>query len=375
MYGDTRIALVRDNAAVLSLHAGLTMKSRAFERLCEICPQMKDYHPEPDYFASALQWTPYTMFSNRKSYQCKAYCTDAYGIRITYMQTQPYTLDQYRAYQGRKAVLVGNSFAFGVGASSDRATVPSHLSDLTGTLYLNLGGRSHNSTQEVLNIVLNLDKLEDADTIVFLSGVNNIELFHSSIPRIYPPEWFFFQQELCNSLSRPVRVPLREVLRRALRLPGRRHGSLGVGRRGTDRDMNEPCQMGLDHEVRRDWFNANLRRDFALLKLLAQQYAVYYVLQPCAAWIRKQWTDEEQELFGLLDDLQPRRWQTVLAQMARDKEAYAASLRACCSSCGIQFVDLNEYFTEPKWFFVDRVHMNDTGYRKTAQLLVEHMLC
>ena len=127
-----------------------TAKCRRYALL----PQMRDYDRlQPEGF---------------RSNSCN---TDAFGCRHTYRGEEPLTFQAFTELPSPKGVVVGGSAAFGVGASHDRATIPSLLSREGGMRWWNAGGRAFNSTQEVLWSLLHLPRV---DEVILLTGVNNL---------------------------------------------------------------------------------------------------------------------------------------------------------------------------------------------------------
>ena len=75
--------------------------------------------------------------------------TDALGLRYSHWAGKRYSPAE-RGSTARVNLLVGGSTAFGIGASGDDATVASHLSALTGEVWLSLAGCGLSATQELL---------------------------------------------------------------------------------------------------------------------------------------------------------------------------------------------------------------------------------
>src|SRR3954470_24621229 len=69
------------------------------------------------------------------------------------------------------AFLIGGSYAFGVGASSDAGTLASALWRRSGTPYVNLGLPAETSTQE---LIWALALAERTARFVLVSGINNL---------------------------------------------------------------------------------------------------------------------------------------------------------------------------------------------------------
>jgi hypothetical protein len=117
-------------------------------------------------------------------------------------------------------------------------------------------------------------------------------------------------------------------------------------------------------------------RDCAYFQMLAKHNSTSasFVLQPFAPWIQKTLTEQEKELFELLDQ-EAEGFSRVLSELAERKQQYTQDLQAICARTGLKFVDLNTAsdLQKPDWLFVDRVHLTDAGYSVVAKLLVRDL--
>jgi hypothetical protein len=111
----------------------------------------------------------------------------------------------------------------------------------------------------------------------------------------------------------------------------------------------------------------DLRR---LRRLVADGANVVFALQPLAPHTGKELSPEEEELFAILDVLQPNRWPRLQRLLESHWGPYAAMLEQGCADLGVPFADLSraEY---AGWCFVDRVHMTDHGHDLAASVLEE----
>jgi hypothetical protein len=117
-------------------------------------------------------------------------------------------------------------------------------------------------------------------------------------------------------------------------------------------------------------------RDCAYFQMLAKHNSTSasFVLQPFAPWIQKTLTEQEKELFELLDQ-EAEGFSRVLSELAERKQQYTQDLQAICARTGLKFADLNtaSELQKPDWLFVDRVHLTDAGYSVVAKLLVRDL--
>ncbi len=92
---------------------------------------------------------PHTMHVHETSYRSGTINTDALGLRYSHCAGKRFSAGE-RGGASRINLLVGGSTALGIGASSDEHTVASHLSMLTGEVWLSLAGCGLNASQELL---------------------------------------------------------------------------------------------------------------------------------------------------------------------------------------------------------------------------------
>ena len=114
------------------------------------------------------------------------------------------------------------------------------------------------------------------------------------------------------------------------------------------------------------------RRDLEYFAMLAaaRRTSCTFVLQPFAPWIAKSFTDQERELFALLDAEQAD-FTPVAGEVARRGDAYRRDVARICADAGVAFVDANAgpAFAGPEWLFVDRLHLTDAGQDAAVRLI------
>ena len=75
---------------------------------------------------------------------------------------------------------------------SDKNTIPSHFSNLTGKTAINYGEQAYNSRQSLNRLLNTLDSIEPGDNVVFFDGVNDV--YHNCLslnsPDGHPREGF-----------------------------------------------------------------------------------------------------------------------------------------------------------------------------------------
>lgn len=328
-----------------------------------LTPQMTHY-TEKLYEDGTFRWLPYLMYFHPADYRSKVVNTDSLGFRISHGP------DSTASPGGRLPsepvnLLVGSSSVFGVGTTRDDATLPSRLwsRHAPNRPWLNFGGRSHNSTQELLLFLLYRHLLPPVEEIVICSGFNNLSL--ARLPdQVQGDHGAFF---LCNEYFAKI-AELRKPPKKSGG-PFRRERSPQPADAGTVMDPTQQIARAADLTLRHvdSW------------QLLARALGarLSYVLQPMAPWVREEPAPEEAKLFDELDELFSftEMFGDVMSQQVG--RAYAAALEAGCQKQDVRFLDLNVALAgtaEPgEWIFVDRCHFTDSGHDKIARLLAEQL--
>ena len=313
---------------------------------------MRDY----DELGTKQEWVPHLMYFHPRNTANKTVSTDDRGLRATT------SVQDSR----RNALLIGSSAVFGIGATSDAATIPSRLNELTKLNWLNFGGRAFNSTQEVLLVQLaNIKKV--AGPLVILSGVNN--LIRALMPGSYSSMYgAFFQQSLFEKQMAIAAVGNRELSR--MLFAGVR-AKFGLTKKSIATAQSKSAKAA-SYAMMLTVFE----RDCEYLQMVAKNSGTTssFVLQPFAPWLNKTLATQEKQLFALLDQ-EADGFLLVLREIAEYRDQYDKDLRAICSKVGMNYLNLNEApeLQQPDWLFVDRVHLTDNGYDAVARLLVRDL--
>ena len=314
---------------------------------------MVDY----DELGTRQEWVPYLMYFNPCNVVLKSVSTDDRGFRKT--------TGGHNAKL--TALLIGGSTVFGIGATSDDATITSRLNGLTEHNWLNFGGRAFNSTQEAMLVHLaNIEKVDGP--IVVMSGINNLTrlLLPGNFSSMYGA---FFQQSFFEKQMATAAVGNRELLRMLIK------GLLnkfGVGKSAVSNSTSVAT-------TKADSYSAMLKvfeRDCEYLQMFAKHHGTTatFAMQPFAPWISKTLTDQETKLFALLDQ-EGGGFSPVLRELTDYKKRYSQDLKTICSKVGMKYLDLNEApeFQRPEWLFVDRAHLTDAGYDTVAKILMRDL--
>ncbi len=328
---------------------------RLRERRYAIVPQMRYYD-----ILARKEWLPYIMVFQPPRIVTPAFTTDEWGFRGTRWRGEPLGRTEYDEWEGSRAALIGSSAAFGIGASSDAFTLAGVFNDRRERMWFNFAGRGFNSTQELLVFLLHLPR--DVETVLIFSGANNLVL--SYLSRDTSPVYNSFYAQ--SVFTRGLRSGEVTGVRGALRLLVREVAAKLTGGEG---------RKSADGAGRYEHVMASFRRDMRMWALLREAlgFKLYFVFQPVAAWIDKSLTPEEEEVFAILDRLDPTgAWSDVSAHLVEAKGRYISDVRDTCNQFKVPFLDLNTRpsFKEKRWLFVDRAHLTDDGYRMSASEIV-----
>ena len=314
---------------------------------------MVDY----DELGARQEWVPYLMYFNPRNTVYKSVSTDDRGFRKT--------TGGHNAKS--TALLIGGSTVFGIGATSDDATITSRLNGLTEHNWLNFGGRAFNSTQEAMLVHLaNIEKVDGP--IVVMSGINNLTrlLLPGNFSSMYGA---FFQQSFFEKQMATAAIGNRELLRMLIKGLLKR---FGVGKSAVSNSTSVTT-------TKADSYSAMLKvfeRDCEYLQMFAKHHGTTatFAMQPFAPWISKTLTDQETKLFALLDQ-EGGGFSPVVRELTDYKKRYSQDLKTICSKVGMKYLDLNDApeFQRPEWLFVDRAHLTDAGYDTVAKILMRDL--
>jgi hypothetical protein len=335
------------------LSASVNKSRAAVEQRNLIVPQMRDY----DELGMRQEWVPHLMYFHPRNASLKSVTTDEFGFRNT-TGAKP---------GAPTALLVGGSSVFGIGATSDAATIPSLLNATTKFNWLNFGGRAFNSTQEAILVHLSNTKKIDGP-IVVMSGVNNLtrSLMSGSFSKMFGA---FFQQSqfsqrmaTATSGNRDLAIQLLNGLRKKFRI-------------GANLEKSSAQVAASKPESYRAMLSV-FERDCDYIQMLASYHSTsaIFMLQPFIPWMRKSLTPQESELFDLLDQ-EAGDFSSILSELTEIREKYKQDLKAICVNIGLRFIDLNEAseLQEPNWLFVDRAHFTDLGNSVIARSIVQYL--
>lgn len=361
-----------------------------------LVPQMRQYD------SIGIRWLPFLMFFNTPGYRSAICNTDRQGFRRTEdANGESIELEPARdTKQDRPAhLMVGGSAVFGVGCTGDSKTLPSCLNrEAPGAgTWLNFGGRSLGSTQELLLFQMYGYPMTNLKSVCIFSGINDITLFF--MVREYPNRLgtFFSWSEFNRTMNDVTLSPNRKILKWFLN-PwfGDRidYSSISIGdllhinrhireRENRSAANAEGFHKIQDHHKEKGLIIKLVQNNLTLFRDLcsSRSAALTYVLQPFASWIQRKPSPEEAELFSILDQFPGNNWRVIREEFTRDLyQWYATELEQVCNHLGIRFLDMNKKLedagTDGQWLFVDRTHLTDAGNRQVGELLKKELnLC
>ena len=132
--------------------------------------------PQTKFYDEMLaDWKPFLMFNQFPNVRSQYCNTDIFGLRFNNLEDKNNNnisiFDEHIAKNKKRAVLVGNSLAFGEGTTSDQETISSHLSKLSEYHFFNFCGRGFSGYQEIMNFLLLSKKIDNLERIIVVSGV------------------------------------------------------------------------------------------------------------------------------------------------------------------------------------------------------------
>lgn len=327
-----------------------------------LTPQMAEYE-QKFTDGGEVRWMPYLMYFHPVDHRSGVINTDSAGFRYSESLTTRFSVADGGNSSGAVRLLVGSSTVFGIGASADSQTLASRLTqnDTRGQHWLNFGGRSFNSTQELVLFTLNRHRLPKVEEIVLFSGFNNLGLARQ--PENYRGEYgaFFNCHQFFDALAPAQSAPASWSLSNLF---------------GKTQEEPEPvAPQSMEEQIE---YAANLTlQHLDIWRALAADMGakLTFILQPLAGWVRETASPEEQQLFAELD--QAGNFTEVYGDILQTsvREAYAQRLRVGTQDMGVGFVDITPMLAEAlspeDWLFVDRIHFTDFGNDLVSKLILD----
>jgi len=148
------------------------------------------------YDSLGFNWMPFVMFSQKANIRSAVINTDSRGFRFN-SKNQINNENSIFANKKKISLILGGSFVFGVGSSFDEFTVPGYLSN-DNHEYLNLGCRAYVGIQEIISLILNINKIHKIENIVIVSGLN--DLYQKNLFSSFYPDTFYFYSNFIKNM-------------------------------------------------------------------------------------------------------------------------------------------------------------------------------
>jgi lysophospholipase L1-like esterase len=326
-----------------------------------LTPHMAAY---AEQFADSgtINWQPYLMYFHPRGHSSAVVNTDRLGFRYSEAGGRRYSVADHDGIPAVR-VLAGSSTVFGIGASADRHTLASRMTarDPRGDAWMNFGGRSFNSVQELMLFALNRHLLPPVREIVLFSGFNNLGLARLP-PSLRGDHGAFF---LCRDFFSAMESAKAAGVQRWLKRRGAR----------ADEASGAEAPPALAEQIA---YAVDLTlRHLSVWRALAADCGakLTFVLQPLSGWVRETGSAEEEALFA---ELEARggfmeAYGDILSPASFS--AYADALARGAKAMDVGFVNLPPLITAAiapeRWLFVDRIHFTDDGHDFVAGLLLD----
>jgi hypothetical protein len=341
-----------------------------------LAPQMRDY------LAETQVYMPYLMHFQRPNVRRPSFSTDERGFRRTMRPDgSEVGLAEFNAAppSSRPSALIGNSTAFGVGASGDDRTIASQLCRLTPRLWFNFAGRTVNPLQELLAFLL--FARTRVETAVVMSGINLLDMSyrfaspeHESLPPFYVERSF---------LARIARDPGRTLRGWAADRWRRLRGHPSVDAfvdsavlRELARGLAEPeaLSRAADHPARA---LSHFRHVLELWESLRPRRVgtLLFGIQPVPEWFGRPFSAKERRMTEISEAHRPAAWRRLRDEQRERSAAFRQGLLDACGAQGLPVLDLN---AEPgllalDWVFIDRYHLTDEAQRVVAEAIAARL--
>ncbi|MDP1604296.1 MAG: hypothetical protein Q8M03_13635 [Legionella sp.] len=356
----------------------------AVAEVYRITPQLQEYD---EFMYLGVRWLPYTMFFHHKNYKSDVINTDDFGFRYTHCQNERYSMEQFPTDRPVN-LLIGGSTALGTGTTSDRYTVPSALCENTGEIWLNLGGRGYNATQELILFLMHQHRFSQINQVILLSGANTLTL--EGLPDNLACEHgrYYYSYEFQHYME-AYNTDLRRRKNSYASLTGKTgDGAFHKAKEYFKKLLQDenPTEVILSDDnidlnqriLRAAWVTTNTLKQWKQL-LAPYEAKLSFVLQPISSWTKDQFTPDEENMFYAIDCCANNFWRLFGKLCAKElHHPYRDAIEKECTQMSVPFMDMNESLKNSsiinETFFVDHLHFNDAGYVEVARLINEELI-
>lgn len=317
------------------------------KKIYQLVPQMKYYNN------IGVDWRPLLMNLQKANYRSDVINTDGFGLRFNDKILNSSIFEE-KEVKKKHGIMIGSSAVFGVGASSDKLTIPSILSNITDKHFYNIGGRAYSGFQEIILFNSLINQFKDLDEILIFSGFNDIFLnsyidnYHSLLGPV------FFNNEFIDQMSNVGIDKRKKFIRNFLNFFEKK-----------DKNLNKKNKNILDI----------IKRNLNCWSIIQKGFniKISYILQPFANWCKRELCDEEKIIFNELDKLSFKTKRTLELLDMKVYDEFSIFLENTCNEFEIKFFDCNKFLSDKnfdnKWIFVDRIHLTDNANNYIAKFI------
>lgn len=294
-------------------------------------------------------WYPNIMFLSQLNYRSKIVNTDINGLRYNNIKKKKNKSIFVNSYK-KNSLLIGSSVVFGIGASSDKNTISSYLSN-KNEIFLNFGCRAYNQFQEIIFFLTKFNRIKNINKIVILSGINDIFLFNNQyISNDFPGPIYWNNKyvDTMNNLANNENRIFKKINFSFLKFK---------------KEKSKKRNLITFDEV--------LSRNFSIWRLIAKSLniRITFILQPYLYWCKKFSKEEEK----ILTYIKLRRDYYLYKKIAKYHQKYKSIYSNTCKKNGINFYDSNDYIksnsTSKDFLFIDSTHLNNAGNKKISEFI------
>lgn len=351
---------------------GKAAELSARERLA---PQMADY----DFWGGQMAWRPFIMFFHPPDLHTESCNTDTLGFRFSADPSG--SVARTDAWQDRPCNLVlGNSVAFSVGATSDAASLSARMSHYSGETWLNFSGRAFAASQEYLAFMFYRHRVGPVKRVVLFSGSNDLYLYYAPKKMFDETFGIFFFSDVFAERMNPAPPVVSHWSKQIWESVFRGRIKPASGRPMNPKQLPDLDEVIAERRLTRENAVTLLVRSLENWKMAADGLGIdlLYALQPIRSWVKKLLTPEELELGAEINE-RGSQWNKILAKVMDEEQYhwYKGRLAEECRRLLIPFLDLNEILSNHprnhEWIFLDYLHLTDAGYDICGEVLTRYL--
>jgi len=341
----------------------------------KLAPQTKFYD------SMGANWKSFVMFNHFPNLRSKYCNTDINGLRFNNFKNEnkiKSIFDEKKMENKKVGVIIGNSFAFGEGASCDQETISNLLSQSTNYHFYNLCGRGFSGFQEIINFLIHLNDIKKLDKILIISGCNDAFLpyYRDNYENINEPThgYNLFKKTMHKTSRGWKNKTLEFFLGKFLKKVNWNKINSLNWKKELFNPENEISKNVPDKP--NDHLKFMIENNFRTWSMISKgmNVDIKYILQPVGSWCKKNLSTEEKTLFSEENNYGSLR--RIYKHTDSDKYNLMKTILLDSSKkYGLDFIDCNDYFSNPnfnnKWLFISRFHFNNLGNKYLCEYLTK----